>query len=575
MPSRRRFLLALWAILGSVLLGIWRPSAGQTPAPAPERPRLVVLLVFDQMRADYLTRWQNVFGEGGLRRLQEQGAWFQNCHYPYAHTVTAAGHASLLTGCTPAVHGIVGNDWYDQKTGRSVYCVQSNRPYVRIPAAGSKGNGFGRKKGGISPENLLAPTLSDVLKEATGGKARVVALSLKDRSAVLPAGRRPDACYWFDSSQGVFVTSSYYRDRPHPWVEEFNRGRPADRWFGRSWERLRPQLDYELLSGPDDVPGEGIGFVEGKTFPHPLKGGLTKPGRVYYEAVTDSPMGNELLLDLAKRAITAERLGQHETPDLLSVSFSSNDLIGHTWGPDSQEVLDVTLRTDRVVKELLNHLDAQVGKGRYLLALSADHGVCPLPEVSRARGREAGRIDPVQLTRKAGEFLSQRFGAPSGNGGWFEEVSYPWIYLNRQAVRAAGKEPAAVEDALADWFKKQPGILTAYTRTQLVKGVPAADKVGSLVRRSFHPDRSGDVTVIQKPYYLFASPLATGTNHGTPHTYDTHVPLLVYGPGVRAGVYQEAVAPQAIAAIFAHWLKIAAPARAEFGVPRSLKPLSP
>jgi hypothetical protein len=574
MPSRRRFLLASWAILGFTLfLAGWQPSAGEIPAPSPERPRLVVLLVFDQMRADYLTRWQSVFAEGGLRRLQEHGAWFQNCHYPYANTVTAAGHASLLTGCTPAVHSIVGNDWYDRQSARSVYCVQSSRPYEQVPANGSSrnGNGFGKKKGGISPERLLAPTLADVLKEATGGKARVVSLSLKDRSAVLPAGQRPDACYWFNSSQGVFVTSSYYRDRPHPWVEEFNRSRPADRWFGRSWERLRPQLDYELLSGPDDAPGEGIGFVQGKTFPHPLKGGLTKPGRIYYEAVTDSPMGNELLLDLAKRAITAERLGQHETPDLLSVSFSSNDLIGHTWGPDSQEVFDVTLRTDLIVKDLLAHLDAQVGKGRYLLALSADHGVCPLPEVSRTRGEEAGRIDPSQLTKKAGEFLTQTFGAPSGRGVWFEELSYPWIYLNYQAIRAGGKDLSTVENALAGWLKKQPGILTAYTRTQLLKGIPPADKVGSLVRRSFYPDRSGDVVVIQKPYYLFASPLATGTNHGTPHPYDTHVPLLIYGPGVRAGVYQEAVTPQAIAAIFAQRLKIAVPARAEFGVPASLK----
>ncbi len=572
MASRRLSFLVLWVVFGSaLLLSTSRPSAGQAPPAAPERPRLVVLLVFDQMRADYLTRWQSLFEQGGLRRLQERGAWFQNCHYPYAHTVTGVGHASLLTGCTPPAHGIVGNDWYDRQAARAVYCAQGNRPYERVPAAnGTSGIAKGKKKGGVAPEQLLAPTVADVLKEATGGKSRVVALSLKDRSAVLPAGRRPDACYWFDTGEGIFVTSSYYRDRPHSWVEEINRGRPADRWFGTSWDRLRPRLDYELLSGPDDVPGEGIGFVEGKTFPHPLKGGLTKPGRVYYEAVTDSPFGNDLLLDLAKRAIIAERLGQHDTPDLLSVSFSSNDLIGHTWGPDSQEVFDVTLRSDRTVKELLAHLDAQVGKGRYLVALTADHGVCPLPEVSRARGEEAGRIDPAQLTKKAAEFLSQTFGAASGNG-WFEDVSYPWIYLNRQAIRAGGKDPGAVEEALAGWFKKQPGILTAYTRAQLLKDLPPTDKVGAMVRRSFHPDRSGDMAVIQKPYYLFAAPLATGTTHGTPHEYDTHVPLLVYGPGVRAGVYQEAVTPQAVAAIFARWLKIPAPARAEFGVPGSLK----
>lgn len=391
---------------------------------------------------------------------------------------------------------------------------------------------------------------------------------------MLPGGRRPDACYWFDTRSGGFATSTYYRDRLHPWVEEFNRSRMADHWFGQEWTRLRPSLDYTRFSGPDDVAGEGIGFVQGRTFPHAQNGGLKKPGRVYYEALTNSPFGNDLLLELAKRAIDAEGLGQHDVPDLLSVSFSSNDLIGHAWGPDSQEVLDVTLRTDLIVRDLLAHLDARVGPGRYLLALSADHGVCPLPEVAHARGKDAARIDPAPLTEAATAFLNQTFGQPAGRSGWFESTPYPWLYLNRQRVRASGKEPAVIEEALAGWFKTQPGIANAYTRTELLKGPPPEDRIGQLVRNSFYPDRSGDLFLVQKPNYLFSTFLRTGTTHGTPHAYDTHVPLLIYGGGIRPAISQEPVMPQAIAAIFASRLEIPRPERAEFPVPRSL-PLGP
>src|SRR5262245_57662149 len=357
----------------------FRDKAGNT-VPSGETPRLAVLLVFDQMRGDYLTRWQELFGDAGFRRLQREGVWFPNCHYPYAFTVTGAGHASLLTGCTPAVHGIVGNDWYDRDAGQTVNCVGSSR-YEQVPAAGALGAFIGKKsKGGVSPERLLVPSLGDGLKEATNGKARVVALSLKDRSAVLPGGRRPDACYWFDTSTGTFVTSSYYCDRVHSWVEAYNWDRLADRWFGHDWTRLKPSLEYDRYSGPDDVAAEGTGVAQGRIFPHPLTGGLKGPGGAYYEALTMSPFGNDLLLGLVKRVVEAEALGQRDTADLLCISFSSNDLIGHNWGPDSHEVLDVTLRSDLIVAELLTFLDERIGKGNYLLALTADHGICPLPE---------------------------------------------------------------------------------------------------------------------------------------------------------------------------------------------------
>ena len=380
------------AVAGILCLLILLPCAAAAEKPA-SPVRLAVLVVFDQMRGDYLQRWDELYGDDGFHRLERDGVWFQNCNYPYAGTVTGAGHASLATGTSGYKHGIIFNDWYDRKEGADVNCATHVR-YQRVPAApikepAVKGAKVEKPRPGGTPERMLAPTLADALKAATGGKAKVVSLSMKDRSAALPGGQRPDACYWFDSTDGNFVTSTYYRDAIHPWVADYNSTKPADAWFGKEWTRLRPNLDYEKYSGPDDVVGEDVGYGEGRTFPHPLDGGLKMPGQKYYNAVYTSPFGNDILLGLVKRAIDAEKLGKHDVPDLLCVSFSSNDSIGHNWGPDSQEVLDVTLRSDLIVKELLQVLDAKVGKGNYMLALSADHGVCPLPEVAAKQGKDA------------------------------------------------------------------------------------------------------------------------------------------------------------------------------------------
>ncbi len=536
--------------------------------PQPPRPRLAVVVFFDQFRGDYLLRWDTLFGEDGFHRLERDGTWFQNCHYPYAYTVTAAGHASVSAGCSPDKHGIIGNDWYDRAAGAMVYCVSADR-YEQVPPANKSTTDSNKKKPrGVSPDRLLLPTVSDALKEATGGKARVVALSLKDRSAVLPGGHHPDACYWFDSGSGQFVTSTYYRDRLHPWVAEYNRSRAVDQWFGQDWLRLRPDLDYARYSGPDDVVGEGKGTGQGRMFPHPFRADTGQPRKSYYEALINSPYGNNLLLGLAKRAIDAEQLGADEIPDLLSVSFSSNDLIGHTWGPDSQEVLDATLRSDGIVKVLLAYLDNKVGPGRYVLVLTADHGVCPLPEVARSQGKDANRVPAPE--KRAEEFLNETFGKNEDKARWVEATYHPWIYLNRDRIRQRGLKAADVEEALAGWLKKQPGVYSAYTRTQLLQGVPQEDTIGQRVRRSFRPERSGDVIVISKPYYLVSSEFGTGTGHSTPHAYDTHVPLLVYGPGIRKGVRPDAVTPQAAAPILAQALGIQPPAGADVPVPENL-----
>jgi len=556
-------------IIATALFGFLTYSFAVPPAQQ-VRPRLAVLVVFDQMRADYLTRWQSLFGDGGIRRLQTEGAWFQNCNYPYADTVTATGHASMLTGCSPDRHGIIGNEWYDREAGAEVSCVASDR-YRRVPPAGANATGKKSAKEGASPERLLAPTVGDVLKEATGGRARVVSLSFKDRSAVLPAGRHPDACYWFSGSTAEAITSTYYRDRIHSWVADFNRAHQVDQWFHKEWTRLRPELDYAHFSGPDDVAGEGNGSGQGRTFPHPFGAAdKSKPTSSYYGALYNSPFANEVLLNLVERAIDAEHLGTQDTPDLLCVSFSSNDAIGHCYGPDSQEVLDVTLRSDLIVRDLLNYLDAKVGKGCYVLALTADHGVCPLPEVVRAQGKDAGRIIPSAWPKQANAFLKETFARKEDKSNWIEAFSPPWIYLNKQVLRKQGLKEEEVERALANWLVKQPGIQSAYTRTQLLGELPKDDSVGRAVQRSFYPARSGEVAGVMKPYFFMWGTM-TGTTHGSPHPYDTHVPLLVYGPGIEGGARDEAVTPQAIAAIFAHSLGIPKPAMAEAPLPATLQ----
>jgi predicted AlkP superfamily pyrophosphatase or phosphodiesterase len=574
----RRFLVAV------TLAAILHP-----PATAAERPRLVVLVVFDQLRGDYLERWGPLFGDDGFNRLLKDGAWFTNCHYPYATTATGPGHASMLTGCAPDVHGIVQNEWYDRKTGNIVNCAESDR-YRRVPPLPEKlpadepimppkteekkaSTAKPRVKLAGSPDWLLAPTLGDALKEQTGGKARVVGLSFKDRSALLPVGKGADAAYWLDSADGMIVTSSFYRDSPHAWVAELNKERVADRWFDKTWERLRPDLDYAKYSGPDDAAGEGKGVKQGLTFPHPMNGGLKRPGKAYYDALFNSPFGNDFLLELVRRAVVAEKLGRHEATDLLVVSFSSTDAVGHSWGPDSQEALDTALRADRVLASFLSLLDAEAGKGKYALVLTADHGVCPLPEVTAKSGTFARRVPGKKVFAAAEEHLSATFGKGEpvdAKARWIENVTPPWVYLNLSLIESRGLKSEAVAKELANFLAKQEGFYRTFTRADLAADFPLNDPIGRRVRRSYFPERCGDVGFVLAPYCLLAEPAATGTNHGSPHSYDTHVPLLAYGPGVKPGKRKDAVTPLAAAAILARAAGVKPPAQATATVPEGL-----
>jgi hypothetical protein len=556
-------------------------------APGKSRVKLAVLVVFDQMRGDFLEKWKPLFGAGGFVRLQTDGAWFTKCHYPYGTTTTGPGHASMLSGTCGDRHGIVNNNWFEG--GELVYCAGSRR-YELVPAPATKPDPKARPKEVGSPDRMLAETVADVLR-AEHPKAKVFGLSLKDRSAILPTGKKPDGAYWFN---GRFVTSTYYADRVHPWVEEFNKSGTAEKWFGKNWDRSRADVEYEKWTGPDAVTGEGKGiqvtarddpargWAQGNAFPHPNTGGRAKPGKEYYESLANSPFGNDLLLDFAKACVTAEQLGADDVPDLLVVSFSSNDLIGHTWGPDSQEVLDVTLRSDALMAEWLKFLDEKVGKGQYLLAVTADHGICPLPEVSRKRGLDAKRADPRAVQRALEAHLTKQFGTAKGEKSptWIDAFagassdtpsSLPWVYFDPKVCAAAGKSRAEVAKAAAEFLAKDPNVARALTRADLEGVIPESDVVARRAERSYHPDRCGDVYVVLKEWYLPSTALGTGTTHGAPYDYDRHVPLVVYGPGVGGGAKTEPTTPQATAAIFAKWLGVRLPNKAEFPVPETLE----
>jgi hypothetical protein len=512
----------------------------------PGGPKLLVLVVFDQLRGDYLSRWRHLFAPDGFRRLTTEGTWFTNCHYPYSLTVTGPGHASLGTGCVPSQHGIVENDWFDRQVGKIVYCSTFGDRYHMVPVGAKSKSG---KNDGGAPTRLLVPTVGDVVKQTTGGRGKVIGLSLKDRGAVLPTGAKADVCFWYDDTQGAFVTSNYYEERLPAYMKRFNALRLADQWFDKHWVRLRTDLDYTAHSSVDDMPGEGDDKKKTNTFPHSLAMDDKQAGSKFYNRVYASPFGNELTWAAAQAILEGERLGRDEDVDYLVISFSSNDAVGHLYGPDSQEVLDITLRSDLIVADLIRTLDATVGRANYLLVLSADHGICPLPEVARGRSPQAGRLDPKPLVKALEEHLNEKYGTKLK---WIEATTGAGLYLRRAALKAAAQSSTDVENACRDWLLAWPSVRTVYTRTDLAARVNH-DPLLAKVRASFHPDRSPDVMPILQPY-VFTSSYKNGTTHGSPHDYDTHVPLVVFGAGVAPQVRGERTMPQTAAVILAHSL---------------------
>jgi predicted AlkP superfamily pyrophosphatase or phosphodiesterase len=546
-------------------------AAAQAQSPV----KLVVQITVDQLRGDMPLRFADRFEEGGFRRLMTRGAHFTDAHYRHSTTFTACGHATLFTGANPAEHGIVGNEWADPASGRRVTSVQDERfPVLDVPAQGNKG---------ASPMQLIGGTIGDELIAASGGKSRVFSVSLKDRGAVLPGGRLGKAAWYVD---GRFVTSRYYDEQPPAWLEEWNERKYADRYRGKEWTLLRPRGGY-LRAEQDDDPAERPFKHMGRVFPHPLEG---KSEADFYEALAYSPFGDEMTEALVEHLVRKQRLGQGPAVDFLAVSFTCTDYVGHAFGPDSLEAEDNLYRLDRTLARLLDFLDQQVGLSKTLVVLSADHGVDSAPELrhratcagmkpderwaARTPGEAllqlrlqqgqpptlccaAGRHVPDQYIAQANATMRARFGV---DRDLVTQFANPSFYLDTSAMRELKLEQAAVERALADWLASVPGVALAATRADLLAGRLPDTPVARMLQRSFHPARSGHVLVVQSPHWLlYPDPFRFAAMHGSPHAYDTHVPILFMGPGIAPARVVRRVGPEDIAPTLAQYLGIPSP----------------
>jgi len=487
----RKFRVFALILLGSLAL-----------AAAPHPPKLVLAIVIDQFRYDYLTRFRGEY-HAGLDRLLTQGAVFTNARFQHFPTVTAIGHSTFMTGATPSMSGIVGNDWYDREAGKVVTSVSDDS----VKMLGATGDG-------ASPKRLLVSTLGDELKIAHTA-SKVIGLSFKDRSAILPAGHMADGAYWFDLGSGNFVSSTFYFPELPAWVTDFNAGHPADRYHGARW------ISHV-------IPNEGA-----------------------YAAIEASPFGNELLEAFTERAIQTEQLGQRDATDLLALSFSANDLVGHAHGPDSLEVHEMSVQTDRVLGKLFQFLDAKVGMANVLVVLTGDHGVAPLPQVSAARKMPGGRM-PTGIVQKT---VEAALTAKYGEGKWIVNSPGYAVYFNDELLREKKLDPADVDRTAADAARGIPHVFRVYTREQLI-GESLNDPVGRQVMNGFYGPRSADLYILPEPYWMF---FGQGTTHGTTFSYDAHVPVIFMGPRIRPRRFDNEISVNDVAPTLATYLDLETP----------------
>ncbi|HYG80513.1 MAG TPA: alkaline phosphatase family protein [Pyrinomonadaceae bacterium] len=538
-----------------------RPPAQTAAAVRRKRPRLVLLVVVDQFRYDYFDRFEDLFVPGGLRRLLRDGASWVNANYDHMPTYTAPGHATLMTGAWPAETGIVANDWPDRDERRFVSSVTDS---VATLLGGAQGDVAS------SPCRLMASTLGDELRLQTAGRSKVIGVSSKDRSAILPAGRHANAAYWFNQRTGRMVSSTYYFDRLPAWVQTYNDARPADKLFGARWERLLAESEYLRRAGLDSPPWENIGEVKGDTnaFPHTVTGGASAPDQNFYLALDYTPFSNDLLLSFAQAAITNERLGQDEDTDVLSVSFSANDYVGHRFGPYSQEAMDITLRVDRTIAALLDFVNSKVGLQNTTVVFTADHGVAPVPEHATAMGLPGGRIKGDDVLRAMRRGISERYNPkntqPDPTADYVQKFGerdafYNGnLYFNHEALKRDGVRREEIERTACEAALTVQGISRCFTRTQLESGaVPPSDPVARRALHGFYPRRSGDVVVVYEAFKYLGDFIAA--THGSPYSYDTHVPLIIMGQNFAPGRYSQDATPADIAPTLAAALGVQAP----------------
>lgn len=509
---------------------------------AQQKPKLVVGIVVDQMKTEYLYRFQNDFSENGFKRLMKDGFTFYNMHYNYMPTYTAPGHASIYTGTTPALHGIVSNEWFHRTLKKEVYCTDDDSVTTLVPGT--------EKEGKMSPKNLQATTITDELKLATNFKGKVIGLSIKDRGAILPAGHFADWAFWYTKT-GEFISSSFYGKAMPEWVTEFNQEKQYLPYINNGWNLLKPVETYnESLA--DNNNYEGKLYKKLPVFPYNLKE-MYDSNDAGVLRVT--PFGNDVMANFAKRAIEKEGLGKDDVTDFLAVSFSSTDYIGHTFGPRSIEIQDTYLRLDLTIADFLNYLDKTVGKGSYLVFLTADHACAENSTHLKEHKYQVDNISYKDVTKDLITFSEQTFGVNL----LLKYDSYN-VHFDKDIIKSKGLDLAKVKQSFKDFLYTKNYVKRVYTEEEILTS-GANDMLLSFVFKGYDPTQNGDLYFVYKPGYVEYS--ATGATHGSPYAYDTNVPLIFYGWNIKSGEsYNKKVITQ-IAPTLAKKLKITLPNASE------------
>ena len=548
--NRRAYLTIFLAALIAALMASCATAPGTlTP------PKLLVFMVVDGLPQRQITGYRDQLAPDGFARFLDRGAWFANANYGQSFTVTAAGHAVMLTGAYPNRTGIIGNEWRNPDTGVPVYNTEdTSAAYI-----GHKTNAFD----GTSPKNLKVQTVGDMLRAASPA-SKVIAISGKDRGAILPAGKSGTA-YMYMAESGSFASTTHYMAQHPAWVTAHNAAKPADRYFKTEWKALLPEAAY-ARSLSDSQPW--FGPAGGKLPMVMGAAGDDAPGPAFYNAVMRSPFGDALTLSFARAAIAGEQLGQRGVTDVLSVSLSSHDYINHAYSAESRLSHDHLLQLDRQLESFFADLDKIIGKGNYVAMLTADHGFMPAPEVTAAQGLPSGRLNSAQLLGRINAGLEKRFG----EGKWAMGFSGSSLLLDKKLMALKKADPSAVEQEAKALLLAEPAMAAAYTRAELMDGKQGSAPLFNAMRNSWHPDVSGGVQYALKPNWMFGSATNVAT-HGSPYPYDTHVPLLVYGPGwYKPGRADAPVDIASIAPTLAQLLGVARPPAAEAKVLPMLAP---
>jgi predicted AlkP superfamily pyrophosphatase or phosphodiesterase len=516
----------------------WAQESSETKSKA-DNPKLVIGIVVDQMRYDYLPLYWDKFEDDGFKRLVKKGFNFENNHFNYFPTYTGPGHAAVYTGTTPSVNGIVGNEWYDRNIDGDMYVVSDST----VSAVGTDS-----KAGKMSPENLLSTTVTDELKSASP-ESKVIGVSIKDRGAVLPAGHLGDAAYWYDAKSGNFISSSWYVSELPQWLEAFNEQGLARKYSKQTWNTLLPKEEY-TESNADDTPYEAtFKNEEAPVFPH----NLAENRDDGYGIISSTPYGNTVVKELAKAAVEGESLGSDSVTDFLAVSFSSTDYVGHRYGPHSIELQDTYLRLDRELADLLSYLDEKVGKGNYTIMLTSDHGAVDVPQELIDKNLPGGYFDSEAAINQLKTFLQSEYGQEN----WVESYANQQVYLDRDLIAEKGIDLEEMQNKAANFLLQFDGVLSTNTAHNF-QNIDYTGGQQAMYQHGFMYDRSGDVYIQLKSGWLDSS-YPTGTSHGSPYNYDTHVPLIFYGWGVPQGRSSERTVIPQIAPTISNMLGIGLP----------------